>query len=306
MHSNNEPKNQHYLPKCYLKSWQIKKSSPHVYSYMVAHQKVVYKDKAPSHICSIDDFYTFLPEIDILENKGYELERFFSNLENQASPILEGIIKHDFENIDSSSKEILAKFILSLYYRNPRYIEPLCEELIKDSELFHVDFKKRMLQPTEIYSTRIEEERVKNVEIAFSMLRPQVFARNYVLRLVKEQIEAKQTIANLVNMIWSTTSYVELAEDCFITSDAPLIVNLGHGLQDENVLITLPLSPKKLLVFYSDKNCFSKDFLLKIAGINNFLLMQYSQFIISDRVIKDTYYFKNERALREIFMKKNL
>ena len=129
----NLPVNQHYLPRFYLKNWQIAPENARVYSYMIAYGKVVYKQRSPNHICSIDHLYTLFPDTAFVNKEFYDIEIFLSNIENQASHVIREILEYGVDSLSIESKNTFAKFMVSLHYRHPKFIEPLCKEVVEYS-----------------------------------------------------------------------------------------------------------------------------------------------------------------------------
>lgn len=299
MSKQNEPVNQHYIPRFYLRGWQIGGGDKHVYSYMIANKTVVHKPRSPKHICSIDHLYTLFPETPFADQNSYAIEDFFSRIEHKASAVLKCILESGVRGLSIEKKQIFSSFILSLEYRHPTSVNVLHQNAVERSQ----QTKERLLQPSGHYSPEVEKQRLNNMEKTSALFDVDVRARNMVLCRIKELIEDDSLIRNISNMCWSTVEYKDDSDGFFVSSDKPLIVNCGSGFQDENTLITLPLSPKKLLIIFDNK-ADDDEFLSTVAATHNFMLMERSGFIISNRAIENTSYLKNKTALESIFKNK--
>ena len=300
MSKQNEPVNQHYIPQFYLRGWQIGGGEQRVYSYMIANKRVVHNKKSPAHICSIKHLYTLFPETPFVNQNSYAIEHFFSRIEHKASAVLKCILGSGVRELGVESKQTFSSFILSLEYRHRKFVDLFSQEAVEHSK----QTREHLLQPSGRYSPEVEKQRLDNMRKASALLDVDVLARNMVLCRIKELVEDDALIRNIASMCWSTFEYRDDSDDFFVSSDKPLIVNCGSGFQNENFLITLPLSPKKLLIIFDNKANYGEAFLDKVAAIHNFMLMERSDFIISDRAIKDTSYLKNETALESIFKNK--
>ena len=160
MSKQNEPVNQHYIPRFYLRGWQIGGGDKHVYSYMIANKTVVHKQKSPERICSIDHLYTLFPETPFADQNSYAIEDFFSMIEHKASAVLKCILESGVRGLSIEKKQIFSSFILSLEYRHPTFVNVLHQNAVERSK----QTRERLLQPLGHYSPEVEKQRLNNME----------------------------------------------------------------------------------------------------------------------------------------------
>ena len=119
-------------------------------------------------------------------------------------------------------------------------------------------------------------------------------SRNIALNSVVSDILDKDNIQYICSMQWATVR-IPQGLDHFLTSDRPLVINAGRGMQPI-IMISLSLSPKLLLVMNKED---ADEDLLKLAAVthNALLIRQSTRHLVSHFELTDGYFFKYRRII---------
>ena len=126
--------------------------------------------------------------------------------------------------------------------------------------------------------------------------------RNAILSALIEFVVDEPFVEHVSKMVWQTVDFPE-GPDHFLTSDSPLVVN--NGQSNAPVLVmSIALSPQRLLVMHKNDSEFDGDFVVKLAHLHSALVtMQAEKHLISSRRLVDSRHIKYTRVANELLRK---
>jgi hypothetical protein len=223
-----EPKNQHVIPRCYLKQFVDPRTparhEPYVWIFDRGEKKG--KKKGPKNILTETDLYTFSGQDG---GKSYFLEKSLSQIESDYASVFDAKIRQKLP-LDSKEHIALCAFVAAMLQRTLKqkeHIEGFYDELIRRTEGME---KAHGVPP----KTSLELKEAKKNAHRVSIL---------------------QSVPDITQIL----SKMNLAFFCadrpgsFITSDAPCFQFnselqwqrfYGPGLAQKNVEVRMPLSPE--------------------------------------------------------------
>lgn len=240
--AKNQTRNQHYIPRFYLKEFATnetygKKGNEQVYIY----DKKTEKSEIRNIKKIAKENYLYSPK-DSNGNRSMYMENKLGEIENLVSLIWNDF-SNDFINLENYNiKKVMALFLSSLILRHPNNLERnenssnfLINEIIKHNPpnnkkvAFIVNGKEYLFDISELTKKVTEYEKsiffVENID--------------YFMNEFSEIFMKKK---------WSI---IISEEKKFITSDNPIIIhnNLTNifGLNTQGTIILFPISPKRLL-----------------------------------------------------------
>jgi Protein of unknown function (DUF4238) len=237
----NDPVKHHYNPQFYLRQWTG--SDGRLSRYHRPRKEVVVPRLSPEYTGFEDYLYTtgWSSRPPIIE------KAFFSEVDNEAAPILDGLIRrgpglivlgpHD---LDSEQRSDWTRFMQSLQLRGPHSLSEiktvLDRSVRKNIERAH---------GATYLASRGEGDPTSAYEDA---LRPDELANAHKVLLT--QLINYQPLGQLIiNMVWAVLD-VAAAPHTLVTSDRPYITS--HGIGDPACLLSVPLSPTRLFVAAND------------------------------------------------------
>lgn len=228
-----EPKNQHIIPRCYLKQF-VDPNTPEgqePYVWIFDRKSKTGKKKAPQNILTETDLYTFSsPD----GKKDYTLEKTLSQIESEYALVFENKISKKIP-LNEYEHMVLCAFVAAMLQRTLKQkenIEGFFDQLIARTE---------------------EMERAQGIPPKTSL----------EMRLAKEDAH-KMSVVQSVPDITNILIKMNLAFICstrkgsFITSDAPCFLFnsqlqwqrfYGPGFEQKNVEVRMPLSPEISVTF---------------------------------------------------------
>jgi len=225
------PSKQHYVPRSYLAGWVDSRTpagqEPYVWVFKKGEKKG--RRKAPSNIFTETDLYTVEVESG---GKNYAIEEALSKLESRFAMILrEKITKH--LPLGDEERAFLCAFVSAMLQRTLRHrdnLESFIDQLIENAEILEREHK---LSSTE--SDRLKRFRRDGHKVGMMRNLPDITRLLY-----------KMSIAFLCSE--SAAKFVTSDDPCSLFNpDLQWQRMLGPGLAQQNVQLTLPLSPDILL-----------------------------------------------------------
>lgn len=103
-------------------------------------------------------------------------------------------------------------------------------------------------------------------------------------------------------MRWGIVS-IPFEDEHFLTSDKPLLINGVKDTPDLPILLlSIALSPKKLLVLHAEDEQFNDDFVRMLAILHSPLIAERAEkHLISAKRIKNGRFVKYEKIIAEMF-----
>lgn len=225
------PTKQHYVPQCYLREW-VNPNTPsgqEPYVWIFNRGEKSGKKKAPSNIFTETDLYTLHHKSG---KKNYAIEETLSNLEGKYATVFrEKISKH--LPLTEEEHIYLCAFVAAMMQRTPRYRDNM--NRFYDELASHAEAMEQAHGAPTTESTRIRAQKENNHKLTVMQLLPDI-----------TEMLLQMSVAFLC-----TTGRSK-----FVTSDDPCsLFNpdlqwqrfYGPGLEQQNVQLTLPLSPSIML-----------------------------------------------------------
>jgi len=208
---------------------------------------------------------------------------FFAPIDDAAAPVLLKAAHLHIRDLTYDERRIAAVFFNSLLERRPERIEELVRSVVTP-------------ELTEQFARRFSPARGRQL---LESLDVDAFARNEVLAALPGYIVDEQLVDYLAKMVWSTFEFPD-GPDHFLTSDCPLVVNGGTSSQRPIYLLSIALSPKRLLLVHAKNNEFDQEFLSKLAATHSIqATVQAEKFVISSRQLTDSAAIKYSRIVNE-------
>ena len=283
--SKNTSHRHHFVPQFYLREWHDP-SGEGFWLYTRDRNGQIKLHRRPAKsIAYVEDLYSLLPdgltfdhsvEPDVVERD------FFSRIDNEAAKVHQKILLQGIKSLHDNDKRIFAVFVNSLLERHPKRIEELVKGV--DTEKIWSDFQKRW--PAASWQKNI------NIEAA---------VRNTALRVLASYIMDEPFIEHALQMQWMAVD-LPPGHDHFLTGDTPVVVNGGVSDPRPIYVLSIALSPIRLLVVHTIDNEFDQGFIERLTQMHSVKIATQTQVhLISSRRIVNSSYIKYARALDERF-----
>ena len=223
-----EPKNQHIIPRCYLKQW-VDPNTPTGQVWIFERNSKIGKKRSPKKILSKTDFYT-------LKGKDYRIENTLAQIENDYARIFEEKIKNKIP-LTKYEHAVFCAFVAAMFLRTSRHkenVENLYDQIIEMTESFE---KAKGIPPNE--------------SVRLKTLREDA----HKLNIIKMAPHITQTLLEM-----NLAFFCSENAGAFITSDAPCYLfnsslqwKIGPwaspGFMQRHVEVRIPLSTGILATF---------------------------------------------------------
>nr|WP_315431102.1 DUF4238 domain-containing protein [uncultured Albidiferax sp.] len=274
------------MPEFYLRAWYEPGQNGFWLYYRNARGALSLSHRPAKSVAYVRDLYSLRPfglpigPISLAD----EIETgFFGPIDAAAAPVLLKAANSSIGELTSDERRIAAVFFNSLIERRPERIEELFRSVMTAGLI--EQFERR-------FRSASGRQALKSLDL-------DSFARNEVLSALPRYIVDEQFVDYLAKMVWSTFEIPE-GPDHFLTSDCPLIVNGGTMFQRPIYLLSIALSPKRLLIVHADNEEFDQEFLSKLVVIHSIqTTVQAEKFVISSRQVTDSASIKYSRIVNE-------
>jgi len=251
-------KNQHYIPRCYLKAWcdphTPSKQTPYVWQFSKDGSQV--KKKAPDNIFAEKDMYT-IAEAD--GSRNLVLEHGLNGLETQFSVIRDKKLKHR-RQIEPAERLALCAFVAAMDARTKARREhtardwgkvvELMDKMHEKAKTFTPEQREQMRRMAEF------EESIRGDAPTLSEEAARKIAAQPMQEMLGSMISALTPLLFMMEVVIVETSSLP----GFITSDRPCVwfdpeaykrppLYQAPALMYETTEISLPISPQQTLIF---------------------------------------------------------
>lgn len=280
----------HFVPQFYLRTWyESGKGGFWLYSRN-AKGEVGFRRSVAKSIAYDWDLYSFQP--DGLNPSGVvsdEIETsFFRPIDDAASLVHRKLLISGVNSLSGNDRYIWALFMNSLIERSPKRIQ----ELLLASDTMSEPLRDKL-------ETRpISHEAQVAIRTALDKIDMGAFFRNTVLSELVRFIYDKTFIEYVSQMAWQTID-LPYGLDHFLTSDSPVIIN-GGTRNHPIYILSIALSPKRLLVMHKPSSDFDSDVTGIISfGHNVVVTQQAERHLVSSRKLSDSRFIKYTRIVSE-------
>jgi hypothetical protein len=214
-----------------------------------ANSGIALKHGAPASMGFKDDLYALLHVGD--ELKDWLEDNFFLQVDNEAAVAMRELANGN-TNLEIPLRNAWARFIMAMMARTPDRIEYLRQAYDREvpklrqelSTAYDLEMMDKDPPPT-------DAEKAAAIERAFSL---------GTGRLIQSAMELPNVGTQILQMHWLVIVLPDGGRD-FLTSDYP--VHLSKGLQYEDALFALPISPRK--IFFASNSRTELDRLLMLS-----------------------------------------
>lgn len=285
------PQRHHFVPQFLLREWYETADRGFWLYFRDPQGRVRLRHRHAKSIAYVKGLYVINPDgMDFRQSPSNELEdRFFAPIDDAASIVHQKLLTSGLHSLSPDDRIVWAIFVNSLLERSPKRIQAL--------EAQFADLHDESIAATERdYPGSTTEPAIKAI---LAKVDKAAVVRNAVLSGLVRYIMDEPFIRYIASMEWLTLSLPDGA-DHFLTGDTPVIVN-GGGPSAPIHLLSIAISPQKLLVMRSDPTVFDADLIGRHTMIYNVLLVrQTDQHLISSRQLADSRFIKYRRIADEM------
>ena len=252
----------HFVPKFLLRQWYAADHLGFWLYFRDGTGKLRCRRKPAKSVAFMDDLYSFRPDFPSLGSlaKPDALEtEYFAAIDDEAAAVHRKLLVDDRPPLTQAERRAWARFINSLLERSPARISELESMAASDPQI-----QGLLRHPRAIM---LRDGRPK-ADLS-AML------RNSLLRALRDFIDKEEDVAYLSSMRWVNFDIASKNEQ-FLTGDMPLVVNAGAGPSPIEML-TIAISPRRLLIMYREHEMVDQDLLVKAAVLHSILLTKQTQ-----------------------------
>jgi hypothetical protein len=272
----------HYVPQFYLREWRDEdRKGVWLYKRNTANQ-ITLRRRSPKSIGYVEDLYSLKPETKwpVLNYDADAIEKnFFSLIDDAAASVHQKLISSGVNSLSSQDRLDWALFLNSLIERNPKRISEV-EQGYSGEEI-----KQQLIERWG------KSEVFENIDIS-------AIQHNAIRSALAYYIADGTFVSYIANMRWATIQ-TTIEDEHFLTGDTPLLVNGGMAGNPIH-LLSIALSPQKLMILHTDSEEFDEDFLRRLSFLHNIGIVDITQkYLISSRELKDAACTKYLKAINE-------
>jgi hypothetical protein len=252
----NEPRQQHYVPKCYLRGFTPSGDADEMLNVIDCLEAKRWKAR-PAQIARERDFYT-------VEGSGinpYEIEEGFSKIEGMTEPVLSGILESR-ELPQGDNFDILINFVGMMAMRVPGALRAFSDPMEEVGRMM----MEQMFSTPDLYHRFLQEKRAKGEDISdapsFEQMKEAVEQRRIVAKLTDSHRMASMfegmiaVVPLLLQRSWFLAEVKDPSRGRFICSDRPVSLAFtesvpafyGPGFGMRNTEISFPLGKEVVLI----------------------------------------------------------
>ena len=244
----------HFVSQFYLRAWHDPDGSGFWLYTRTKNGHICLHRRPAKSVAYLENLYSLRPNglpFGPLATSDEPERTFFSRIDDAAARIHQNLICSDINSVSFDEKWVWSLFLNSLLERSPKRISEI-EQAVPSTEIA-TEFTRRW------QSTHMQK--------VWNKIDINAAVRNSLLAALPAYIVNKPFLDYLAQMCWNTFD-ISNGTDHFLTGDYPLVVN--HGQSDRPIyLLSIALSPKRLLVIHPHAPEFDLEFLRKITVTHN-------------------------------------
>lgn len=280
----------HFVPQFYLRTWHESDDCGFWLYFRNARGNISFRRRPANSVAYELDLYSFRPDgLHRYRSVSDELETgFFSPVDDAASQVYGRLMVSGINSLSAEDRSIWALFMNSLIERTPKRV--------REIQLDVSDIAEKILG--ELRDGWRSTETWPEMKAALDNIDMDAVARNAALSGLASYIVDKPFMEYVSQMIWQTFDLPE-GQDHFLTSDSPVVIN--GGTQGRPIyILSIALSPRRLLVMCRASDQFDSDFIMKIVVIHNIVITkQANRYLVSSRELADSAHIKYTRIANE-------
>jgi hypothetical protein len=274
----------HFVPQFYLRAWYDDDDAGFWLYYRNKTGHIVLRRKPAKSVAYLNDLYSLKPEgpLPNLDKTSDELEqRFFSRIDAAAAHIHQKLLSSGINALTVTDRRVWSLFLNSLIERSPKRIADI--ERAINSDKIIADLKQLRL------SSHMQDF-LNSIDIG-------AVVRNNLLSALVTCIADEPFIDYLSQLCWNTVDLPK--EDHFLTGDYPVVINTGQS-DSPIYLLSIALSPKRLLIIHKDDPVFDLDFIRTTAIMHSIQVTEQTEkHLISSRELIDGPYIKYAKVVNQ-------
>lgn len=288
----NKLQRNHYVPQFYLREWYDPDLNKVWLYFRDERGKIRQKQRSSKSVGYTDGLYALLSDgLSLRNSVSNQIEdSFFSAIDNSASIIHRKLITLGVRSLSTDERVVWALFVVSLLERTPKRLKEM------ESKFAHVPGEA--IAELECLSPSLANRpwfRALNEN-----MNPEAMVHNAVLKEMTQCISDDQFIKQVSELQWLTVDLPK-GKDHFLTGDTPILINNGDSSDDIIYMLSLAISPDRLLVMHLPTLELDAELLSKIALCHNILVAKKAvKYLISSRMLEDSEFIKYSRIAETI------
>lgn len=290
----NRSQKHHYVPKFYLAKWRVEGND-----FFWVHTKTAFNEiktglKPPSSISFERGLYATSPESFPFDTPASnEIEKdFFRKIDDAASIVHLKLLNEGVAALSPNERYEWALFINSLLERSPKRINNVLARAKNEAPQLMSKYQQNLKLNSAGFDNLLQK------------LDMDALTRNAILFAMVQWIIDPPTLQYFMNMEWMIIAQPP-GEDHFLTGDYPVVVNGTTEETSPIFIMSIAISPTKILIMYKNPEVFDEDSLRHLAVIHNILIAtQTEKFLVSSKVLTDDGHVKNKKILETIYANK--
>ncbi len=269
----------HFVPQFYLRYWYEPGKDGFWLYFRNGAGKIGLAHRPTGSVAYIKNLYSIVPDgLNFRTSVSQEIEtEFFARVDDAASQVQEKLVNHGLASLTDADRRSWAVFVNSLLERSPKRIRELQGSAAGVIDTTIARFEQA--HPGSAPSPRMRAILARIDKAAAN--------RNAVLSSLTAYIVDPAFIEYVAAMRWVLVDIPAGSDEHFLTGDSPVVVNGGSGQMPVHVL-TIALSPSRLLVMFKDAPEFDDDFIGRLTmGHSIFLVQQTEKYVMSSRPLSD-------------------
>lgn len=281
----------HFVPRWYLEAWREPGTPGFWLYYRDPRGHIRLKKRPAAAIGYVDNLYSIKPDgLNFRKTISQEIEeRFFAPIDAAACDVHRKIAANGVTALSHEDREVWALFVNSLIERSPRRLAEIEAQAAGIPDETIAEFKRKW------------PESALRPEMAAMLARidKKAVVENGVRSAMTRYIFDSEFLKYVAAMEWLTID-LPSGQDHFLTGDSPVVIN-GGGQQSPIYLISMALSPGRLLVMHKKALEFNQDFTAMLAQMFSLLIVQQTQqHLVSSQELQDSQHIKYTKIVQSI------
>lgn len=258
----------HFVPQFLLKKWHATDGQGFWLYFRDAQNKLRTARRSAKSVAYMDELYTLRPDLPELRELGRPdaLETdFFSAIDADAALVHQKLLQVEQAPLTPDDLRAWSRFLNSLMERSPSRIAEI----------------ERMAAADDDIQALLRHPVVAKLQEGPLRADLQALFRNSLLRTLKDFIDNEEHLSYFSSMRRVAIDIPASSDEHFLTGDAPLVLNVGASPAPIH-LLTIALSPKRMLMMHQESDAVDQRFLDIAAKTYSIqIAKQVPQYLIS-------------------------